>query len=68
MKARLLLKSVQISNRFYNFFITDFCYFFFYQPLSYLHTIVFTLDGSVPEGGDQALSRHNTFFLRQANL
>lgn len=37
MKARLLLRSIQISSRFYNFFITDFVIIFFYQPLSYLH-------------------------------
>lgn len=58
MKARLLLRSIQISSRFYNFFITDFVIIFFYQPLSYLHTVVFTLIGLVPEGGDHALSRH----------
>lgn len=65
MKARLLLKSVQISNRFYNFFLLLIFVTFFYQPLSYFHTLVFTLNGSVPEGGDKALSRHNAFF---ANL
>lgn len=57
MKVRLLLRSIQISSRFYNFFIIDFV-IFFYQPLSYLHTVVFTLIGPVPEGGDHTLSRH----------
>lgn len=28
MKARLLLRSIPISSRFYNFFITDFVIFF----------------------------------------
>lgn len=58
MKARLLLRSIQMSNRFYNFLLLILLFFFFfYQPL-YLHTLVFTLDGPVPEGGDHALSRH----------
>lgn len=56
MKARLLLRSIQISSRFYNFFITDFVIFFISH--SYLHTVVFTLIGPVPEGGDHTLSRH----------
>lgn len=38
MKARLLLRSIQISSRFYNFFITDFVIFFFisHSPISTL--------------------------------
>lgn len=56
--TRLLLRSIQTSNRFYNFFITDFVIIFLSARVSFIHIPGFTLNGSVPEGGDQALPRH----------